>query len=193
MRPTEPAKSTSPEKRAAVGVVGEVSRRVAGDRAGRRTRSRDLERLAACEKQPPACAARSVTSGRREPPAGSRGASALPRACARRACPLGEVGDTERGGPSARASRGSPAQRAPSRASVSRSSVASPLGSTTTASLAPALGPDDVAVRPDRSERELFDAERHRVRPSAPAPSVGLLAAQRGAGPCDRRSDRGSS
>ena len=37
------------------------------------------------------------------------------------------------------------------------------------------LGPDDVAVRPDRSERELIDAQRHGQQPSAPTPSVGLL------------------
>ena len=57
VRPTEPAKRTSPEKSAAVGVVGEVRRRVAGDAQRLERDAGELERLVALEKRVAAYAA----------------------------------------------------------------------------------------------------------------------------------------
>ena len=90
-----------------------------------------------------------------------------PRACGRaaarrrRARPFREVGDAARRGRRRACVTKIAAQRAPVRASSSRSSATSPPGSTTTASGRAALGPHDVAVRADRSQLVAVDDERH--------------------------------
>ena len=190
--PDRPGEEHVAGEERAVRVVGDVSRRVAGDGEDVEGDACDLEQSRRRRAATSGVCARSVSPTGVTPSGLSRSIRSPSGMCTGAPVPSARSATPSRWSKWPCVTRIA-AHCAPSRASVSLISVASPLGSTTTASLEPASRPGRCSSS-SRSVRARADRREAPWRSAVSSRAVRRTAdARRGAGPSDRRSDRGSS